>query len=168
MVDMTFREKAREDLSIIKKVLEENNVKFFLIWGTCLGAVREEDFILYDKDIDLAIIEETVPLEQLLQEICKDLRDKSFEVSFFRYELSARLRAVRKTVTDIHWFENIEGNFILRAPPNGRVLPLCRVPERFWRKFREAKLGNESYLVPDPPELYLEWKYGKNWRTPGH
>ena len=47
------KEKAFENLSIFKEIADRNGFKFFLAYGTMLGAVREKDFIDHDEDIDL-------------------------------------------------------------------------------------------------------------------
>ena len=46
---------------ILKKLLsvcEENNLRIFADGGTLLGAVREQHFISYDDDIDMAMLRE--------------------------------------------------------------------------------------------------------------
>lgn len=47
-----------EMLKVIVKVLEEENISYFAIGGTALGAIRHEGFIPWDDDIDLAILRE--------------------------------------------------------------------------------------------------------------
>ena len=47
------KEKAFENLSLFKEIADRNEFKFFLAYGTMLGAVREKDFIDHDEDIDL-------------------------------------------------------------------------------------------------------------------
>jgi len=45
-------------LLTVKRILEENNIPFFLVFGTLLGAYRDKGFIKYDTDIDLGLLEE--------------------------------------------------------------------------------------------------------------
>lgn len=49
---------AQQNLLEFKKVLDEQGVRFLLMHGTLLGAIREHDFIKHDIDIDTCTMEE--------------------------------------------------------------------------------------------------------------
>lgn len=56
MKELTLDEIQQESfkiLLVIKKICEENNFKYFLQYGTLLGAIRHNGFIPWDDDIDL-------------------------------------------------------------------------------------------------------------------
>lgn len=42
----------------IDKLCKKNNIEYFLIYGSCLGAVRHQGFIPWDDDMDIAMTEE--------------------------------------------------------------------------------------------------------------
>ena len=45
----------------IKEVLESEKIRFYGIYGTALGAVRENGMVPWDDDIDLGVFEEDLP-----------------------------------------------------------------------------------------------------------
>ena len=47
-----------EILSVIHDVFEKNQLKYFLIGGSCIGAIRHQGFIPWDDDIDIALFRE--------------------------------------------------------------------------------------------------------------
>ena len=72
---------AKENLLLLKSILDNNNVLFLLSFGTLLGAVREHDFISHDEDIDLILFKKDLPKFLSLLFV---LRENGFEI--VRYE----------------------------------------------------------------------------------
>ena len=93
------REVSKLNLLDFRQLLNHNQVPFGIIYGTLLGAVREGDFISYDEDIDVYILDEN--REKLLS-LLFDFRKTGFEVA--RYENSL-LSIIRKgDYIDIYFF----------------------------------------------------------------
>lgn len=49
------KEKLKEMLIDIKRVCDENDLKYYLVGGTLLGSIRHGGFIPWDDDIDIAL-----------------------------------------------------------------------------------------------------------------
>lgn len=61
---MTLNERQAELLSMykdIRDVLESEGIVFYAVYGTALGAVRDNGLIPWDDDIDLGIFEKDMP-----------------------------------------------------------------------------------------------------------
>ena len=62
-MDYDIRELQLEQLTILdelKRVCKQNNIKFYLAYGTCLGALRHQGFIPWDDDIDVLMYKEDI------------------------------------------------------------------------------------------------------------
>ncbi len=65
-------------IAIVDKVFRKHGIRYWLDWGTLLGAVRHKGFIPWDDDIDLAIPRSDY--EKALEVLKKELSPYSFEV----------------------------------------------------------------------------------------
>ncbi len=63
MSDKTFRlqknrESALQLLKIVVSVLDDFNIKYYLDFGTLIGAIRDKGLIPWDDDIDISLLKE--------------------------------------------------------------------------------------------------------------
>ena len=55
-----LQNKILEIFKEFKKICNENQLKYYAIGGTCIGAIRHKGFIPWDDDLDVAM-----PIEDL-------------------------------------------------------------------------------------------------------
>lgn len=147
---------AKENLLLLKSILDKNHLLFLLSFGTLLGAVREHDFITHDEDIDLIMMKHDMPkfLGTLFE-----LRENGFEIA--RYESRGFLSIIRKG-------EYIDFYFFDEYPKNKSLLFCCRdmYPKRLLEDTAPIEFQGAMFQAPREYEMYLEFNYGKNWHTP--
>ena len=66
--------KQIEIMDSIHKVCLDNNINYYLIAGSCLGAIRHKGFIPWDVDIDIAMPREDY--DRFFSDACKQLPSK--------------------------------------------------------------------------------------------
>ncbi len=163
-----------ETLFAIDKVFEELGIKYWLEFGTMLGAVRDKGFIAHDDDIDLACF-----FDDYHDENEKIFKKHGFEKSKeflidkgkFGREETYRLNGISIDIFYFHkrkdeifchlfvtklgkgWSETVEedGNFIVREisyPFTG---------------FKEIDFYGKTFLIPSNVDDHLSASYGKNY-----
>ncbi|GAH51640.1 unnamed protein product, partial [marine sediment metagenome] len=158
---------AKQNLLEVKAIFDRLKVKFWLDAGTLLGAVRDKNFIPWDKDIDIRML-----AKDWNPSICKEFRKKNFgcgkTMLHKRYpgKVSQGFFFKRHIRTDagLNYYyppENIYVNLPI-APYRENATR----PARFYRGDCFIKFLGTKFRVPNPPVECVEWAYGKNWRTP--
>ncbi|MBO1926352.1 hypothetical protein J3998_02075 [Thiomicrorhabdus sp. 6S2-11] len=143
---------ASENLLLLKSVLDKDGVFFGLIYGTLLGAYRDNDFISHDEDADIYILDEDrIKVIDLLF----FLREKGFEVARYENDLLSVIR--KNDYIDIYIFKKSFGG----RKCNGDFLP-----NRFFKKTSKIEFLGCIFNAPGTVEDFLEFAYGKTWKTP--
>lgn len=148
------KEKAAENLRLLKNILDRNGIDFSLAAGTVLGAIREGDFITHDEDIDIAMAEER--REDFLS-LLLELRKNGFDICRFdRRDLYSLMR--NGEYIDIYFFRPYLEEYMICS---GWV-----VKKEFTQDLRPILFRGEEYLIPASTERYFIEEYGDDWRTP--
>ncbi len=155
---------AKESLLEVKEVLNELKIKFWLTWGTLLGAVRDKGFIPWDTHIDL----------KMLAKDWNPSLSENFRVEGFRSEGWAKyqnkLPAVNLIKRDVKIELALEyyyspGDFYLTCIPSPCYIRTV-TPAKFYQGDYFIDFLGKQFRVPNPPEEYLDRVFGKNWKTP--
>ena len=143
-----------------KQVMDGLGVVFFLRQGTCLGAVRDKAFIPWDDDLDLGSVLGLQGLtEKSVGPVAAAFRGKGY---FVKEEQNAHYMSLAMIKSSIRtdWTAcRIIDDSIYQFPG-------VRTPVKLFTQLREIDFIGEKFLVPDPPEDYLRFKYGEDWMTP--
>jgi len=152
---------ARRLIVEINQVMNANNVIFFLRQGTCLGAVRDGDLLPWDDDIDVGSIYGLHGFsEDKIEPVILDMQKKNFLVRITIQNEFCKCITFFKESMRIDWacYRVINDSIIM--------YPASPLPIRLFQNLKEIVLLGQKFLVPNPSEDYLLFKYGENWRTP--
>ncbi len=151
-----YRAKADGDkiLRLLSSTVSSLNFDLVLMYGTCLGFVRDHDFIENDTDIDVAILSN---FQECTEEEKRKLSEKLLQKGFV-HPGSGMLSGAEhwwmySILVCIQW----KFNWLERA---------------HLKSFDTVTYRGKTYNVPHPVEEYLEKQYrpslwgGKDWRTP--
>lgn len=149
-------------------VLNKLDIPFFLSSGTCLGYVREHNFINHDYDLDLgifvkdytpALIDEMSRAGLYLYRVYGTLQT-GMELSFYAPYKPTRRRA--KVDIFVHVEDDDKICWFSYNKERTKKLQYCV------SKFDLEKVDffGVKVNIPNPAKKYLEEHYGKDWRIP--
>ncbi len=156
--DVMDHEDAKYILLTAKKVLDENNVPFMLMYGTLLGAIRDNGFIKNDHDMDLLIFEKD------RQNLINSIPDFAKHGVMF----------TRKSEPWVYTFQYKNAScdfYVVQDAGWPYKYRYCRITldyiqKSFFQQTEKFLFLNEQFDVPKNPKRILEYFYGKNWRIP--
>ena len=161
-------------LSDAIEILNTHKIKWWLEAGTCLGVVRENDFIAGDEDIDIGIAPGHVGSWGKIKKgflnagftLYKEWIHKNLktELSFTRNGTKIDLFFFRKSKKGSLFWHGVFGP----APGTGKYTKF--LPNVFsshlFSDLKEMMFKGHGVYLPNPPEKYLVERYGKDWRVP--
>jgi hypothetical protein len=149
---------AIEELKTIKKIFDKFNITFFLTHGTCLGAIREKNFIDYDSDIDIGAYKKD--LDKLILAL-QELKEKySFKITKLSTSDESIAMIRNNVIIDISLYKL--KNDIWQSNKS----KIFSIPDNFLNSLIKIEFCGLNINVPNNVEKYLEFQYGKDWKTP--
>jgi SAM-dependent methyltransferase len=137
----------------------------FAMYGTLLGAVREQGFIAHDYDVDLAYVSRHRSGPESAEElkaIALGLIDQGFDVDALRTHLHIRHPDNPTRVDLFHLYFDETG---LLAFPFG-VAGQREIHQEEWAGVTSTPFEHGEMTVPVLAEEMVEAIYGADWRTP--
>lgn len=153
---------CKHNLLVLKKIFDKNNIQFRLGYGTLLGAIREQDFISHDTDVDLVLDKKDKPKVEAL---IKTFKRHGFKVCRnFENVLSI---GRKKNNVDFYFFSerNFVDKFLGRVTCGRGIWCLC-IDNVYFDFSEERDFLREKFLVFKNPENWLIQTYGESWTVP--
>ena len=139
---------AVQALKRIKKIFDKNKIYFWLNLGTLLGAIRENKFIDWDSDIDLATWYYN---RDRMVSIAEELRKDGFDILFFNEKVKICKNSIDINIMFVH---------------------LCNGMAIHISKFCKSRIGKILYfglLVPFYPlDSPIKFVKSTNWISSIH
>ena len=138
-----------ESLKAFDKLCKENNVKYFAVGGTAIGAARHKGFIPWDDDIDVAMLREDYDRFIALK---NDLRKSKYKIIDYHdggyYLPSAKFIDTNTTVWEIAEQPYIMGAYIDIFPLDYAEVTDNKLSEKFknYQSFFERLRISKSNL----------------------
>jgi len=152
-------EHAKKTLLQVKQVLDKHNLTFWLIFGTCLGAIRENGFIDIDCDIDLGIKQkDLLPKLNILKE---EFQSLGYETKFLNepYKYDRMLKIDNGTRVDLVDWYKYGDYYVHPIEPDGKChLFACEM----FDNLTQIDFLGEKFNVPTPVTDFLEILF-PNW-----
>ncbi len=146
-------------LDVLKIIIEITEQKYFLLYGTLLGCIRDKQFIPWDNDMDIGILE-----EDLKEEYIEEFK-KHFNVSIYKHNNKASkirlFHGQQHTCFDILRKEGENRHF--NDFGNNEIEMM--IPGEFLKEFKLVDFYDIKVRVPKNAEEFLVWNYG-DWKTP--
>jgi len=153
----------KDKLLQMKQLLDAHQIDFYLTQGTCLGAIREKNFIEYDHDIDLAFYEWDA--KKLLTLVPK-LEDQGFFIEEVT-KSNLRLQLAHCKATMDLWILH-KPNFFYTLMGYKWWVNNCLLKPNYFNpeSVQTVDLFNTQFRVPVHIEDYLVEHYGTDWEIP--
>lgn len=147
-------EDARVTLQNLKSALDEAEAPMFLVSGTLLGCVRENDILGHDKDVDVGVMEAGLDKGRVHDVIA---RSGCFSIKPYQSPTLLRLQHASGVLVDVFWHREEHGRIVHEG-----------LKSKWWNSPFELvsrEFLGQSHLIPQNFDLYLRENYG-DWVRP--
>jgi len=152
---------AKELLFDVDKIFKKYSITYWLDCGTLLGAVRDKDFITWDKnDIDIGIYEPIFLNYKLWEQIVVEFAQKRIDIitTWGDSVFSCKRNGM---VLDVHVVQKNDNEYQIKMKDF-----IFSFTEEMFNQLDTINFLGKEFNIPNNVEGYLERLYGSNWREP--
>lgn len=166
-----------ERLLQLHDIFSEVGIRFFLLFGTCLGYYRDGHAISSDEDVDIGFLMKDFDerLIELLDERIGSLKCFYIHKKLRIIKLGARGCPGRFSpwidISPLH--ESDYGYWFLKDPlkynynkEERKHLMGIRYPRAWFDNLKQIEIAGKDFYLPGKPKDYLVSFYGPNWKRP--
>jgi len=169
-----------QHLSYISDKLDTLGIRYWLMYGTLLGCVRNNDIIPHDYDFDFGALIDDLDVIMTLNETIKGDGYKLEFPQTYSYDyktLTKRENKWRVSVKiyynniafgDIYLYSRCRDNYLRRYDPNQKILfwPQSTIHSNFINNLVRGRIRDRYFWIPSNSEFLLQYWYGKDWNIP--
>lgn len=154
-----------ELVDIIKKMDSLNGLNYFFSCGTALGLVRDGQLLPWDNDVDIDVIGPTLKQVEALECIMLDSGyTKKRDLSNGLGKVQMVFAKEPHHCIDFCFWQEENGFYINDVPES--IFFIRRHIKSLYKSVEFFELNGCKFLIPNPPEDYFTYLYGKDWKTP--
>lgn len=143
-----------KNLLDFKEVCDRYKIRYGLMFGTLLGAIREGNFILHDEDTDIFVLDED--RNKVLNALV-DFDKLGFKVARYS-EKNGLLSIIRNDdYIDMYFYKKFM---------NKRQIHDNMVDAKYLENRDTVNFLGKDFPVPGNPKELLKVMYGEDWETP--
>lgn len=169
MIDQKVRVRSEYELKVRKKefllicdILDKLSINYFLQSGILLGAIRDNDLIKWDWDIEISVYGDE--FKKKIDIVVEHLRINNFKIinvtkknKDSKIDFVGELDQSVTGYTILSWYHSKIRKVYWRRD--------LRVPEKYLQNLSIINFMDREFKCPHKPKEYLEHVYG-NWQTP--
>ena len=139
MDSVTMAKNAQMDLLIeLDRICKKHNIRYFLIGGTLIGAIRHEGFIPWDDDIDVGMLREDY---DRLRKVCDEDLDPAYFLHDWNSDPASPHPFYKLKICGTHYPETLAAKSDMNDSIYIDVFPYDNAPNsRFLRKLHQMKI----------------------------
>ena len=162
-------------LKFIDRILTKYRIKHWLMYGTLLGAVRQNDIIPFDYDFDLGAFVQDADKIMSLNRYIEKFGYKFYKPEYYSssckkniWRVSIKIKYKGRIMGDIYLYHKFNDGYMRRFDPKSGTYfwPKGTFPSWYINRLEKVRIRNQYFPGPRKPKTLLKHWYGETWKTP--